>query len=229
MKKRYNVFRKDIFGNKLPDKNSPVWKSLETAAIDNFHSKSSDHRPQTTARIAYNDHAIFLLFEVDDQYIRSTHTRYNSKVNEDSCVEWFIKPEAAEGYYNFEMNAGGILHVNYIIDPERDENGKRKDIRAIPEDHAKMIEIKTDMPRVIEPEITSKESWCLIMMIPFMFFDYYTPIKRIDSSIWQGNLYKCGDKTSHPHWAAWSPVRELNFHQPQHFGEFIFSPGASAE
>ncbi|MCD6337129.1 MAG: hypothetical protein J7M01_02720, partial [Candidatus Marinimicrobia bacterium] len=37
-----------------------------------------------------------------------------------------------------------------------------------------------------------------------------------------GNLYKCGDKTSHPHWASWSPIDKLNFHQPKHFGEFVF-------
>ena len=32
---------------------------------------------------------------------------------------------------------------------------------------------------------------------------------------WRANFYKCGDETSHPHWASWSPVGRLDFHRPQ--------------
>ena len=35
-------------------------------------------------------------------------------------------------------------------------------------------------------------------------------------------FFKCGDKTSHPHWASWNPVDELNFHLPRCFSEIIF-------
>ena len=78
------------------------------------------------------------------------------------------------------------------------------------------------MPGIIDPEIKEETVWYLAANIPFAFFEFHTPLKKINSSIWQGNLYKCGDKTSHPHWAAWNAIDELNFHQPKHFGEFIF-------
>ena len=45
---------------------------------------------------------------------------------------------------------------------------------------------------------------------------------RAGCQAWRGNLYKCGDRTSHPHWAAWSPVDELNFHLPRCFGTLRF-------
>ena len=78
------------------------------------------------------------------------------------------------------------------------------------------------MPGIIDPEIKEETVWYLAANIPFAFFEFHTPLKKINSSIWQGNLYKCGDKTSHPHWASWSPIDKLNFHQPKHFGEFVF-------
>lgn len=223
MIKRYHIYSSSKINNISIDWDSSFWKDVPIAEINKFHPNSSDHRPKTLVKIQYNDLGVFLLFKVQDQYVRSIYTEYNSKVNEDSCVEWFIKPPEAEGYYNFELNTGGTLHVNYIVDPERDSKGVRKDIRSIPENHSRQIKILSSLPQVVDPEIKEETIWFLALNIPFSFFELYTPIKKINSSIWQGNLYKCGDKTSHPHWAAWSPVEKLNFHQPKHFGEFIFS------
>jgi hypothetical protein len=104
----------------------------------------------------------------------------------------------------------------------RDENGKRKNIRPIPEEIAKKIVIQSTLPKIIDPEISDPLEWCLAMHIPLSFFDHLTPLKDIKEVESRGNLYKCGDKTSHPHWAAWSPIRELNFHHPGSFGRFIF-------
>ncbi len=222
MTKNYYLCKRTTNIDNILDWDSTFWQNAEIAKIDNYHPKSSDHHPSNKAKIQYDNKYIYLLFKIEDKYIRSTYTKYNSRVNEDSCVEWFIKPPHAEGYYNFEINAGGTLHVNYIVDPERDENGKRKDIRSIPEDHADQIKIFSSLPQVIDPEITEETIWYLGMIIPMKFFKLFTPLEKISSSVWQGNLYKCGDKTSHPHWASWSPVDELNFHQPKHFGKFIF-------
>jgi hypothetical protein len=63
------------------------------------------------------------------------------------------------------------------------------------------------------------------MTVPFAFFERYvgkTPLLPGDR--WRANFYKCGDATSHPHWASWSPVRELNFHRPDDFGTILFEP-----
>lgn len=219
---RYCLVKSSDISARIPMWDSVFWEKANLVDINNFHVKSSDHHPKTQAKLQYTKQAIYLIFRVEDKYVRAIHTDYNARVNEDSCVEWFIKPEGAEGYYNFELNAIGTLHVNYIIDPERDENGKRKNICSIPEEHSQKIEILSTYNEVIKEEIQDNTIWFLALKIPFDFFDLYTPITKINGSIWRGNLYKCGDKTSHPHWAAWSPVTELNFHQVKHFGEFVF-------
>ena len=222
MIKSYHIYNNLKIKNLSIDWDSLCWRDAPIAKINSFYPISSDHTPQTLVKIQYNDQGIYLLYKVKDHYVHSIYTDYNSKVNEDSCVEWFIQPPEAEGYYNFELNAGGTLHVNFIVDPERDSQGQRKDIRSIPEQHSKQIRILSSLPKVVDPEIISAITWFLALYIPFSFFKLYSPIKKINSSIWQGNLYKCGDKTSHPHWAAWSPVKKLNFHQPEYFGEFVF-------
>ena len=41
--------------------------------------------------------------------------------------------------------------------------------------------------------------------------------------VWRGNFFKCAEDISHPHWAAWSPVDEFNFHLPRCFGTIQFA------
>lgn len=223
MNKQYKICKSDEISVLEMDWDAPEWLQAEDAVIANFHAESSCHRPVTKVKICYNEAGIFLLFRVLDRYVRCRHTRFNSRVHEDSCVECFLQPPEAEGYYNIEINCGATLHVNYIIDPERDESGKRKDMRSLPENIAKKIRTRSSLPYIPAEEIKEALEWKLAVYIPFGFFSYYTPVRQVKNSIWKGNLYKCGDKTSHPHWGAWNPIRELNFHQPSCFGKFIFS------
>jgi hypothetical protein len=53
----------------------------------------------------------------------------------------------------------------------------------------------------------------------------YTNVKRPATGVqWRANFYKCGDKTSHPHWLTWSVVDkpEPDFHRPEFFGILEF-------
>jgi hypothetical protein len=45
---------------------------------------------------------------------------------------------------------------------------------------------------------------------------------KIGGQSWRGNFFKCAEEISHPHWASWSPVDELNFHLPRCFGTIHF-------
>lgn len=207
--------------NPLPQDDA-FWQLAEVAEIDYFHPDGSSHRPQTTVRMLYNDHGIFILFRVRDRYVHSLHTQYNAKVHEDSCVECFLSPPDAEGYYNFEINAGATLHVNYIIDPERGPDGKRKNICAIPEALAKTVKITGSLPAIVNPEIREPLDWSISVFIPFGFFALYSPFKDPRAGEWSGNFYKCADKCSHPHWASWNPVSVLNFHRTDCFGRIRF-------
>lgn len=202
---------------------SALWQTAQTAKIDQFRPESSSHRPRTCARLLYNDEGIFGIFQVNDRYVRSVATRFQDCVCRDSCVEFFFKPKPNGGYFNFEFNCGGTVLCSYIVMPEGDYSRAGRDVRMLDAVDETAIEVHHSMPRTVEPELAEPTVWTLQFHIPFALLEKYTG--RVDHAAgteWRGNLYKCGDKTSHPHWAAWSPVSELNFHLPDCFGVMKF-------
>lgn len=223
MNKIYRINQNLQLNHPDTDWNSSLWKDVPQALINNFRSEGSDHRPETCAKLQYNASHVFVQFRVKDKYVRCLETQYNGKVHLDSCVEWFIRPAGFKGYFNFEMNCMGTLHVNYIIDPTRGENGKRRDVRPVSQEQAGSIKILTSIKDVIKDEIQEDLEWYLALAVPFEFFKHFYKQDLDLSQPWQGNLYKCGDNTSHPHYVSWAPVSALNFHLPQCFQEFIFT------
>jgi hypothetical protein len=200
----------------------PAWMHAETLELAFFRPEGSTHRPKTSARLLYTAEGIFGIFRVKDRYVRCVHTRYGEPVYKDSCVEFFVKPKADKGYFNFEFNCGGAFLCNYITNPNRTPEGFREFVR-IPKDEGRHIIVYHSLPRIVEPEIRDAVTWTLEFFIPFgLIGKYVGEIGDVAGSQWKANFYKCGDETSHPHWASWQPVPELNFHMPECFGTIRF-------
>ncbi|HEX2965957.1 MAG TPA: carbohydrate-binding family 9-like protein, partial [Syntrophorhabdaceae bacterium] len=65
--------------------------------------------------------------------------------------------------------------------------------------------------------------WTIEFSVPFALFEYYIgKLEKEKRREWRGNFYKCGDKTSHPHWASWASLTDRNFHAPWDFGILRF-------
>jgi Carbohydrate-binding family 9 len=77
---------------------------------------------------------------------------------------------------------------------------------------------------VVDAEIVQPTNWTLEFQIPFQLFEEYIgALGKVAGQTWRGNFFKCAEENSHPHWAAWSPVDEFNFHLPRCFGELQFA------
>lgn len=200
------------------------WAGAETAQIAQYHERSSAHRPKTEVRMLYDDAAVYVQFQVEDQYIRCEHDQYQDPVWKDSCVEVFIQPKPDLGYFNFEMNCGGALLLSYVEDPTRTADGFAKFTR-LPMDLGRQVEIFTTMPPIVDPEYVKPATWRLAAVIPYEVMAAYTgPLPRPQDREWRGNFFKCAESNSHPHWGAWAPVGEpLNFHKPECFRPFRFA------
>jgi hypothetical protein len=203
----------------------PLWASAAVAPVSSFHAASSTHRPRTEARVLHDRHNLYLQFDVHDRYVRAVETEYQSSVCQDSCVEFFVQPLPGKGYFNFEFNCAGTMLLMYIVDPTV-MGDRLKRFCAVWPEHAKQVKIHTTLPRVIDEEILEPTHWRLSVAVPVSVFEPYVgPIGAINGQPWRANFYKCADKSSHPHWASWSPINGyLNFHQPQHFGALTFEP-----
>lgn len=202
----------------------PAWAAAEPLEVAHFRPEGSDHRPRTRARLAWDDEGLCGLFRVEDRHVRSMHTRFGDPVYQDSCVEAFLQPKPGRGYLNFEMNAGGALLASHVTDHRRTPGGFAAFTNLTEEDGGR-VAVRSTLPRVIEPEIDGPIDWQLAFFIPTALLEKFIgPIGPLAGQEWRANLYKCGDRTSHPHWASWSPVDALNFHLPHCFGSLRFEP-----
>lgn len=192
------------------------------ASIDNFRPEGSDHRPQTRAKVLYDSEGLHGMFNVQDRFVRCVRTNYFDDVWKESCVEFFIRPKGFAGYYNFEFNCGGAFLCSCIRNPQRVGPSEFKDFTRLPWKTGRQIQVKSTLPRVVDPEIIEPIEWSLQFFIPFSVFEGSIASARLSGQEWHGNFYKCGDELSHPHWASWSEVDEFNFHLPRCFGTLRF-------
>jgi hypothetical protein len=195
-----------------------VWKNAGSLELDYFRTESSDHRPRTKCKLLYDSDNIYGIFRVEDNFIRCIHTGFQAEVYKDSCVEFFVQLPPEKGYFNFEFNCGGAMLASYITDPTRIAGGVREFIPLSSEDDSR-IQRYHNLPDIIEPEIRGKIDWYLEFSIPIDVLRKYTGSNGdVGGQTWRANFYKCGNETSRPHWAAWAPLDQLNFHLPKNFG-----------
>ncbi|MCB0689879.1 MAG: carbohydrate-binding family 9-like protein [Saprospiraceae bacterium] len=198
----------------------PVWQNIPALTIKNFMGDKPQHFPFVQSKIAYDDQAIYVIFRVEDQYVKSVAKKNQDGVFKDSCVEFFFSPDdnSQDGYFNLEMNCSGKMLFHHQMKPRTDSK------HISPEDIAQ-IEVAHSLPDMVDPEITEPTTWTVEYRIPFEILKKYHHYESPKTgTIWKANLYKCADDTSHPHWLTWSPVDfpRPNFHIPEFFGTLRF-------
>lgn len=201
---------------------APERRSTDILEIATVRPEGSDHAPEVKCRLGYDETALYGRFRVADRYVRSVAQKFQDQVCHDSCVEFFVAPAGSGGYLNFEMNCGGVLLAYYITDHRRTDDGF-VGFRKLTSSEGALIEVASTLPKINDPELPGPLVWELGFKIPFELFKNIGGMAEIRSgTVWRANFYKCGDQTSHPHWLSWQPVRELNFHLPECFGEIVF-------
>lgn len=196
------------------------WQRAAEIPVQRVMGPVQAFMPTVRAKMMYDDRYVYVIFRVEDKFVRSVATSINGRIWEDSCVEFFFAPDVTNpmAYFNLEINAGGypLFHVK---DP------KRPGAPLPSDDDIRKIEIVSTMPRTVDPEIQKPTVWSLEYRIPVEMLTRYAGVRQPAPGVtWNGNFYKCGDKTSNPHWLTWSEVGNPtpNFHLPQFFGELRF-------
>jgi hypothetical protein len=142
--------------------------------------------PKVEARMGYDRENVYVIFRVQDRYVKSVVQEYNGNVSGDSCVEFFFAPDPAKPlcYFNLEINAGGTPLIFYITKP-------MSGLTRLPPEEISRIEIAHSLPRVVDPEITDPVTWTIEARIPFSILEKYTPVARPAAGVqWKANFYK---------------------------------------
>jgi len=210
------------------DWNGQFWANVAVIDIRNviaveLHGKIYDnpeHQPKTQAKLAYDDSFIYVIFRVEDNYVRAVAQKHQGKIWEDSCAEFFFAPgkDISGGYFNVETNCGGTMLFHYQIKPW-------ENIVEISKTDMKTIEIFHSEPKIVDPEKQEPTTWVIEYRIPLDILEKHRKVDRPGpGAIWKANFYKCADKTSHPHWLAWSGIEHESpsFHLPEFFGTLQF-------
>lgn len=196
------------------------WKNTQAYLLTHYMGERPSHFPQTRVKLVYDSDALYLMFQVQDQYVRAQALRDQDPVCQDSCVEFFFIPHSDKslGYFNLEINCGGTLLFHFQKEP-------RKNPVVLSEQICRKMNRFHSLPKTVDPEIKTPVQWEVGCRIPF---DLLTPFARVvkpgPGAVWQVNFYKCADKSSHPHWLTWAPVDHPvpDFHRPGCFGRLHF-------
>jgi hypothetical protein len=198
----------------------PPWRDIPSEPIRNYMGEKPDHVPKTEVKIAYEPVAIYVMFRVEDRYVRAIAAEHQDSVCGDSCVEFFFTPgsDVSKGYFNLEMNCGGTMLFHF-------NSGSKEGRVEIPKSDCDKIARTHSLPRIVDPEIQESVTWTVGYSIPIALLRTYCQVSTPKPhALWRANFYKCADNTSHRHWLTWTPVDhpKPNFHLPQSFGVLEF-------
>jgi hypothetical protein len=197
-----------------------AWSTAAVAEITHWHAAGSDHRPRTQAQLMYSSDHIYVRFVVDDKFALVRHKESNEPVYTDSCAEFFFAPGTGK-YSNIECNAIGAMLVG--VGPEKTDGSKGGEIAPAQIGRVERWASAGDAPF---GECAALR-WSVAYALPIALVEeLHGPLgnaRPAPGVRWRGNLYKCADASSKPHWGQWSPIGEaLNFHEPEFFGTIEF-------
>ena len=178
-------------------------------------AKEFPYAPKVTCRLAHTSQNFIVYFEVEEQYTAARVSQDNGEVWTDSCVETFIALDD-KGYYNFETTCIGKQLLAYRIE------------REVGVEHASQqiidrIKRTASLPNENFEERVGENHWNIMLEIPAEVL-FRHKIQKWDGVKARINLYKCGDKLSHPHFLSWQPIDapKPDFHLPRFFADVVF-------
>lgn len=170
------------------------------------------YHPITVFTIAYSRKYLYIDYFVRGNYLRAENYQNNTPVSEDSCVEFFLKTPRSDEYWNFEFNCIGTINASHRV--------TRENPTRLTDEQLAQIKRYASCGTKPFQEMEGLFAWNLVVAIPFDLIDVDTlllPLKL------KGNFYKCGSKTSLPHFLSWSPINTPtpDFHRSEFFGDII--------
>jgi hypothetical protein len=118
MKKSYGVKRCSEANTIDANWEKPFWREIEPAEIGlSRWPVQSEHLPKSEVKLQYDDHELYVIFRVQDQYVRAVTTQIHGEVWKDSCVEFFFAPNPNQpnAYFNVEINCCGVLLMRQLL------------------------------------------------------------------------------------------------------------------
>lgn len=191
--------------------------SVETHKINNYPWDTVGYKPEALVKMSYDDEKFYVRFIGTEEIVRVENKDRNSRVYQDSCMEFFLQPDINDGrYINFEINAIGTSLVQIGL------NGAEREFLV--NENMDMLKISSTMTLDNIKDFNGYKKWEMDLEIPFEFIKKYFEnfdINNLEKI--KCNFYKCGDKTIKPHYGCLFPIdyHKPSFHRPEFFREVL--------
>ncbi len=187
-------------------KNITISNKPTTIEITKYYWADGGYEPKVEITLSHDDNNFYVTFKTHESNPLVEKDTHLMHVCEDSCVEWFANftPDANGKYFNFEVNAKGIMDASYRVDRYDTEHLKVEDIE--------MLNIKSEI---------HEDYWTVSYAVPSELIKKYSPTFDMNKCTYiKSNFYKCGDNTQIPHYGAYfEPNPQVpDFHRPEYFG-----------
>lgn len=195
------MYKTKLFENKID------WDKVPVTQLNYYNWEGENpYRPKTSFQLAFASDRLEIIIKTDETDIRCECKNTNDPCWEDSCMEFFFAPFGKEnGYINVECNSNSV----YLS-----EFGKNKADRVF-------LNTITKFEPNVQSEV-SKDGWKVKIVVDYcliedVFKKEFNPL----TDDFYFNVYKCGDKTTHPHYGSYKKMTTLppGFHNPTLFAK----------
>jgi hypothetical protein len=185
------------------------WSAIPPLPPFQLADGSGPARQQTTARLAWDDAALYARFDCADRDAWGTMTRRDDPIYQEEVVELFLAPGAAvpPGYFELEVSPLGTLFDAWIDNPD----SRRDTMRIGTEWDCPGVRCEAGKPG-------RRQDWWAALALPWSGLVPAGP----RPAVWRANLYRIERPRdgSPAELSAWSPTLAIppEFHRPARFG-----------
>lgn len=186
----------------------PDWSQIPSLDVDNYlWCEELDIKMKS--QICYDEQGLHVHLRAWEKDIRAELHEPMSMVCEDSCMEFFFRPQEGDlRYFNLEINPNGQMYIGF-------GPNMPKLVRLALQEEDSLLQKKCGY---------TADGWEAFYTFPVSVIQVFFPGYELKSGMKiYANSYKCGDETVKPHFIAWNPIDlpDPSFHQPEHFGLMI--------
>ena len=216
---RYTIYRASTRITIDGTLDEPAWRRAESVGPFRFAWWKQGKKEQTDAKLLWDDCNLYVSYCCKDAHVAAEHTKRDSPVYRDDCVEVFTapNPDRPNDYFNIEMNVNGA-----ILDQHHPDG---PGVKVKENWNATGVRIAVSVDGTLNDDSDTDRGWTLEAAIPLSNFAKvarHTPPHSGD--VWHLNLNRLGGRTN-PQYSQWSPskTKTPQFHVPRDFGRVVFS------
>ncbi|NQT20086.1 MAG: carbohydrate-binding family 9-like protein [Planctomycetes bacterium] len=215
----YRAVDNIVLDGKLREKS---WKKAPGTGNFMMYDGKQQSPLSTTAKLVWDDQALYIAFECDDPDIYATHEKRDEALYSQDVVEVFImrQDDTEDHYVEYEISPRGTLFDIYLTAPFKGKLEWTSEAfgagavfagtlnKPADGDKGYTVEIRIPFADLYGAEGASPEDGSEIRMNLYRI-DYSTP-------------EEIGKAGADAKFITWSPTDKINFHQPDKFGVVTF-------